>query len=88
MLLPPQGTHSASLVGRGLEKGQPRGHCAGGELCCSLGLAAAPELLSPARTPCSLPFLSSQGEPKSDPERTPQPGQVCSGAGHCPPPFQ
>lgn len=55
MLLPPRGTRSMSLVGWGLEKGLPRGHCAGGELCCSLGLAAAPT----APQPCPHALLTA-----------------------------
>lgn len=40
----------------------------GGSCAAAWGWQQPPQLLSPARTPCSLPFLSSQGEPTSDPE--------------------
>lgn len=52
----------------GWRRGSPGVTVLGGSCAAAWGWQQPPQLLSPARTPCSLPFLSSQGEPTSDPE--------------------
>lgn len=63
MLLPPRGARSMSLLGWGLEKGQPRGQCAGGELSSSPHSSSALPA-RPAHCPSFLPRESHRVTPR------------------------